>query len=147
MLIRLGPQEKHEVAHVTYTRNDKSHDVPRTIQLYLPQRLFAHQSGLGRAHYKQGPESSVDYHENTKPTYHDEMGCFALHFDQHRIRQKSSKNFKFQRKTAADGGNVTMMQFGRVLDRSTFVLDYAYPLSPFTAFCIALTAMNPALKD
>jgi len=39
----------------------------------------------------------------------------------------------------------TVLQFGRVLDRNVFVMDYAYPLSPLAAFAICLSSIDPKL--
>jgi len=49
--------------------------------------------------------------------------------------------------TAAAGATVqkTVLQFGRVLDRNVFVMDYAYPLSPLAAFAICLSSIDPKL--
>jgi tubby-related protein 1 len=80
------------------------------------------------------------------------MNAYVLHFDHHRVREKSVKNFKLVRqvpdesKPAGATKQVTVLQFGRVADRNIFVCDYAYPLSPLAAFAICLSSIDPKLS-
>jgi tubby-related protein 1 len=79
------------------------------------------------------------------------MNAYVLHFDHHRVREKSVKNFKLVR-TVPDElkpgatKQVTVLQFGRVADRNIFVCDYAYPLSPLAAFAICLSSIDSKLS-
>jgi len=93
---------------------------------------------------------SIESYENLRPVWHDAMQAYVLHFDHHRVREKSVKNFKLVRKVpdpANPGSTIqqTVLQFGRVHDRSVFVMDYAYPLSCVTAFAICLSSIDPKL--
>ena len=81
------------------------------------------------------------------------MNAYVLHFDQHRVREKSVKNFIIKRTipdpapNAAPGATIqkTVLQFGRVLDRNVFIMDYGYPLSAVAAFAICLSSIDPKL--
>ena len=79
----------------------------------------------------------VEVFENLRPVWHDGMNAYVLHFDNHRVREKSVKNFKLVR--VNDGEKKTVLQFGRVMDRNVFVMDFAWPLSAFQAFSICLS--------
>lgn len=74
----------------------------------------------------------------------DGMNAYVLHFDHHRVREKSVKNFRIVRTVPDPTSKVpnatvqkTVLQFGRVLDRNVFVMDYAYPLSSVSLRAIA----------
>jgi len=86
---------------------------------------------------------SVDSYENLRPVWHDGMNAYVLHFDNHRVREKSVKNFKLVR--SDDGTQRTVLQFGRVLDRNLFVMDFGFPLSALQAFAICLSSIDPKL--
>lgn len=80
------------------------------------------------------------------------MNAYVLHFDNHRVREKSVKNFRIVRtvpdpnsKTPGATTTQTVLQFGRVLDRNIFICDFGYPLSPLAAFQICLSSIDPKL--
>ena len=85
----------------------------------------------------------VEVFENLRPVWHDGMNAYVLHFDNHRVREKSVKNFKLVR--VNDGDKKTVLQFGRVMDRNVFVMDFAWPLSAFQAFAICLSSIDPKI--
>ena len=85
----------------------------------------------------------VEVFENLRPVWHDGMNAYVLHFDNHRVREKSVKNFKLVR--VNDGEKRTVLQFGRVMDRNVFVMDYAWPLSAAQAFAICLSSIDPKI--
>ena len=85
----------------------------------------------------------VEVFENLRPVWHDGMNAYVLHFDNHRVREKSVKNFKLVR--VNDGEKKTVLQFGRVMDRNVFVMDFAWPLSAFQAFSICLSSIDPKI--
>jgi len=97
-------------------------------------------------------QTTIETYENLRPVWHDGMNAYVLHFDHHRVREKSVKNFRIVRTvpdlTAKQPGATvqkTVLQFGRVLDRNVFIMDYAYPLSPLAAFAICLSSIDPKL--
>ena len=85
----------------------------------------------------------VEVFENLRPVWHDGMNAYVLHFDNHRVREKSVKNFKLVRMN--DPEKRTVLQFGRVMDRNVFVMDYAWPLSAAQAFAICLSSIDPKI--
>ena len=85
----------------------------------------------------------VEVFENLRPVWHDGMNAYVLHFDNHRVREKSVKNFKLVR--VNDPEKRTVLQFGRVMDRNVFVMDFAWPLSPAQAFAICLSSIDPKI--
>jgi excinuclease UvrABC nuclease subunit len=85
----------------------------------------------------------VECYENLRPVWHDGMNAYVLHFDNHRVREKSVKNFKLVRSN--DNDKRTVLQFGRVVDRNVFVMDFAYPLTALQAFQICLSSIDPKL--
>ena len=85
----------------------------------------------------------VEVFENLRPVWHDGMNAYVLHFDNHRVREKSVKNFKLVR--VNDGEKKTVLQFGRVMDRNVFVMDFAWPLSAFQAFALCLSSIDPKI--
>lgn len=99
---------------------------------------------------ESAPKCSIDAYENLRPVWHDGMNAYVLHFDHHRVREKSVKNFRVAR-TIPDPENpgqtkqVTVLQFGRTLDRNVFIMDYGYPLDARTAFMICLSSIDPKL--
>jgi len=54
------------------------------------------------------------------------------------------KNFKLVRVNDTEEKK-TVLQFGRVLDRNVFVMDFAWPLSAFQAFSICLSSIDPKI--
>ena len=91
----------------------------------------------------QTPHQHIEVFENLRPVWHDGMNAYVLHFDNHRVREKSVKNFKLVRNN--DDGKKTVLQFGRVMDRNVFVMDFAWPLSAFQAFAICLSSIDPKI--
>jgi hypothetical protein len=85
----------------------------------------------------------IEHFENMRPDWHEGMNAYVLHFDNHRVREKSVKNFKLTQSN--DENKKSILQFGRVGDRHVFVLDFSYPLSPFQAFTICLSSIDPKL--
>ena len=85
----------------------------------------------------------VEVFENLRPVWHDGMNAYVLHFDNHRVREKSVKNFKLVR--VNDPEKRTVLQFGRVMDRNVFVMDFAWPLSAAQAFSICLSSIDPKI--
>ncbi|MCI24915.1 tubby-like protein 8-like, partial [Trifolium medium] len=55
--------------------------------------------------------------------------------------QRSVKNFQL---TLEENGKQTILQLGRV-GKSTFVMDYRYPLTGYQAFCICLASIDAKL--
>jgi hypothetical protein len=88
-------------------------------------------------------EQPIECYENLRPVWHDAINAYVLHFDNHRIREKSIKNFKLIRTN--DSECRAVLQLGRVPDRNVFVMDYAYPVTTLQAFQIALAAIDPKL--
>lgn len=88
--------------------------------------------------------SCISIFDNLCPVWYEGMGVYGIRFDNHRIREKSTKNFKINRNYTEDGVHktTTVLQFGRVLDRNVFVMDYAYPMSPLMAFGICLSTIQ-----
>ena len=87
------------------------------------------------------PGQQIECYENLQPVFHDGMGAYVLHFDDHRVREKSVKNFKMVRLN--DPEKRTLLQVGRAMDRNIFVMDYSYPLSALQAFQIAVSTIDP----
>jgi len=85
----------------------------------------------------------IEQFENLRPVWHDGMNAYVLHFDNHRVREKSVKNFKLVR--VNDPEKRTVLQFGRVMDRNVFVMDFAWPLSAAQAFAICLSSIDPKI--
>lgn len=84
--------------------------------------------------------SSIDTYENQQPMWHDGVNGYVLNFDNNRVRQKSTKNFKLFR--SDDDTKRTILQFGRVLNANLFVIDFSFPLSPLQAFAICLSSID-----
>ena len=89
------------------------------------------------------PNQQIECYENLRPIWHDGMNAYTLHFDNRRVREKSVKNFKLVRSNDAE--KYTILQFGRVVDRNVFIMDFRYPLSPLQAFQICLSSIDPKL--
>lgn len=85
-------------------------------------------------------------YQNIKPSWHDDIRANVLYFHNNRVKEKSVKSFVLceenvvtnDKKTTTDMSKKTIMQFGRIKDRSKFILDFRYPLSPLEAFSITL---------
>lgn len=78
-------------------------------------------------------------------TYCDEAKGFTLDFEG-RVREPSVKNFQlvaWDHNTGRQGKDV-LLQFGK-LDSTTFILDFAFPLSVQTAFGLALSSIDTKL--
>jgi len=105
---------------------------------YLPHLPPCHLDNLFEFEH---PNRTIECYENLAPVWHEAYNAYVLHFDNHRIREKSVKNFKLVRER--DEEKRTILQFGRVVDRNMFVMDFAYPLTPLQAFQISLSLIDP----
>jgi hypothetical protein len=77
--------------------------------------------------------------EKAKPaTESNPHGYATLDFGG-RVSKPSVKNFQMVRENDPD--DATVMQFGRVSE-DKFIVDFAWPLSPFQAFAIALSVVD-----
>eukprot|EP00397_Hematodinium_sp_SG-2012_P042004 GEMP01046378.1.p1 GENE.GEMP01046378.1~~GEMP01046378.1.p1 ORF type:complete len:440 (+),score=74.86 GEMP01046378.1:113-1432(+) len=84
-----------------------------------------------------GTPQLVTTYVNKPPKWNDQIGAFVLNFNK-RVTQASVKNFQLIR---SDDPDSVYLQFGRVA-RDTFTIDFRYPVSPFQAFCIALSSFD-----
>lgn len=75
-------------------------------------------------------------YKNRKPVKSAETGHYTLDFGT-RVQHPSVKNFQLCKGEEAP----TIFQYGRLCDNE-FSLDFAYPLSPYQALCIALSSME-----
>jgi len=75
--------------------------------------------------------------ENKKPKWNERNQAYVLDFNG-RVEKPSVKNFQLVDPRDEDD---VIMQFGKVTD-DTFNLDLEWPLSPYQAFCIALTSFE-----
>jgi len=74
--------------------------------------------------------------KNRKPVKNSTTGHYTLDFGT-RVQHPSVKNFQL----CTDEEEPTVFQYGRLCDNE-FSLDFAYPLSPYQALCIALSSME-----
>ena len=163
-------QAQHQPQHSTPDHSHANPDAMTDIETTLVEATQAamasvasssstsHNSGAVAPALSDMPPSSseincsVETYENLRPVWHDGMNAYVLHFDHHRVREKSVKNFRLVRsvpdpnsKTPGATIQHTVLQFGRVLDRNVFVMDYGYPLSALSAFAICLSSIDPKL--
>lgn len=88
------------------------------------------------------PASHVAWLCNKRPVYDTLAGGYVLDFGG-RVTEGSVKNFAL----AVDGDESrTVLQFGRA-GKDRFILDFAYPLSPFQAFAIVMASLDPKMVD
>ncbi|MDD4930631.1 MAG: hypothetical protein PHG66_00560 [Candidatus Colwellbacteria bacterium] len=87
---------------------------------------------------------AISIFDNQVPVWNNAMGGYVMHFDNLRVKETSVKNFKLNRTYTENGisKTTTILQFGRVLTRRIFVMDYGYPMSPLMAFGICLSAIQ-----
>ena len=76
---------------------------------------------------------------NKSPRLNSAIGKFVLNF-KGRVTCASVKNFQLLDKKNKNM-NAILYQFGKV-GKDKFVCDFAYPLSPFQAFAIALSKFD-----
>ena len=113
------------------------------ISQNLPQPSRA---DLNQVFAFESPDRKIEVYENLRPVWHDGMNAYVLHFDNHRVRERSVKNFKLVR-THNDKEKRTILQCGRVMDdRNIFVMDFAYPMTALQAFQICLSSIDPKLQ-
>ena len=89
------------------------------------------------------PNQQIECYENLMPIWHDRLNAYSLHFDNHRISEKSMKNFKLVRSN--DVEKRTVLQFGRVVPRNRYIMDFTFPLTALQAFQICLSSIDPKL--
>lgn len=94
--------------------------------------------------------SNMVEYENIKPQWHNDISAHVLHFNYNRVKEKSVKNLKLvsvkrplSSESTVDGIHAhTIFQFGRERLRTTFILDFIFPLSPVQAFAIAISSIE-----
>jgi len=74
---------------------------------------------------------------NKSPKWNDTIGAYVLNFNK-RVTEASVKNFQLVNSTDPD---TVYLQFGKV-GKDVFNIDFRYPISPFQAFAICLTAFE-----
>ncbi|GAU31864.1 hypothetical protein TSUD_114750 [Trifolium subterraneum] len=124
----------------------------RSIKAYIPN----HQSMSFKTtnqvqHIKglpmnwEGKLDKVHQLYSRDPLYNKSTKRFELDYrDKGRAElgiQRSVKNFQL---TLEENGKQTILQLGRV-GKSTFVMDYRYPLTGYQAFCICLASIDAKL--
>lgn len=91
--------------------------------------------------YKEkGDWSDIMILKNKGPSWNDGLKAYVLDFNG-RVTKPSVKNFQL---VNPHNNDLVILQFGRV-SSTKFTLDFRYPLSPFQAFCIALSAFDKKL--
>jgi len=74
---------------------------------------------------------------NKSPKWNDAIGAYVLNFNK-RVTEASVKNFQLVNSTDPD---TVYLQFGKV-GKDAFNIDFRFPISPFQAFSICLTAFE-----
>lgn len=134
---------------------------PLHLQIVLPKHNFATSTSAalcaGRNVWKQHRyeeltecvDRTVHVYENAKPQWNDNLQALILSFADNRVRETSILNFKVVRTTPESNTEnrsktkmTTILQFGRVHDQNTFILDFAFPFSPLTAFSVCLSVLS-----
>lgn len=132
-----------EIALIRYTHFFSGTGSPIQTELIIPRYNFIPGTSITEQ------TDSLDKYTCVKPVWHDGMNAYVMHFSQHRVTDRSIKNFRINSHDTEPGvqtEQTLMMQFGRVLgDRSKFILDFRYPLSPIVAFAVALSSIDPKL--
>lgn len=150
---------REEMAVVKYCVPDvyeTENDGPRTMEIILPSvdadgkrvvckpltktdpGLADLESNSSQTTVASGSDPAVCTYVNKLAVYDDKPNCYILNFN-NRVRLPSVKNFQMIR--SDDQSKTVYLQFGRVGDDS-FSLDFGYPISPFQAFSIALSACD-----
>lgn len=91
----------------------------------------------GLAAMAQGNNQLIDTFSNKSPKWNESIGAYVLNFNK-RVTEASVKNFQLVNSTDTD---TVYLQFGKV-GKDAFNIDYRYPISPFQAFTICLTAFE-----
>jgi len=79
----------------------------------------------------------VENYSNKSPKWNDTISAYVLNFNK-RVTEASVKNFQLVNSTDPD---TVYLQFGKV-GKDAFNIDFRYPMSPFQAFSICLTAFE-----
>ena len=97
---------------------------PRKMMLDIPQNQVS---------YSTRDQMIVAVsHSNQQPAWNDAVNAYVLKFHNHRVTDKSVRNFLFQ------DADRFMLQFGRIKDsRTHFTLDVDQPFSPLLAYAVA----------
>jgi len=80
--------------------------------------------------------------QNRSPWWNVELGAFVLNFGG-RVNVASVKNFQLC--DLNDHENI-MLQFGRILGRHSFTMDYSHPLTAVQAFAIAISSLQSKIS-
>jgi hypothetical protein len=86
---------------------------------------------------QSGQSQLVESFTNKSPKWNDTIGAYVLNFNK-RVTEASVKNFQLVNSTDPD---TVYLQFGKV-GKDVFNIDFRYPISPFQAFAICLTAFE-----
>jgi len=79
----------------------------------------------------------VESYSNKAPKWNDAIGAYVLNFNK-RVTEASVKNFQL---VNASDPDTVYLQFGKV-GKDAFNIDFRFPISPFQAFALALTAFE-----
>ncbi len=77
--------------------------------------------------------------ESMTPHWDDELEAYVLNFGG-RVTMESEKNFQLVQANSVEE-QIVVLQFGRVA-KDEFTMDFQWPLSPFLAFALSLTACD-----
>jgi tubby and related proteins len=77
---------------------------------------------------------------NNPPKWNEAAGAYVLNFNG-RVTMPSVKNFQL---VQPENHSNVMLQFGKT-GSDTYSMDFKYPLSPFQAFSIVLSSLDPKL--
>ena len=80
--------------------------------------------------------------QNRPPWWNVEVGSFVLNFGG-RVSVASVKNFQLCEKTNQDK---IMLQFGRIMGRHSFTMDFQHPLTAVQAFSIAVSSLQSKIS-
>jgi len=86
---------------------------------------------------QSGQSQLIESFTNKSPKWNDTIGAYVLNFNK-RVTEASVKNFQLVNSTDPD---TVYLQFGKV-GKDVFNIDFRYPISPFQAFAICLTAFE-----
>jgi hypothetical protein len=84
-----------------------------------------------------GNSQLIESFTNKSPKWNDTISAYVLNFNK-RVTEASVKNFQLVNSTDPD---TVYLQFGKV-GKDAFNIDFRYPISPFQAFAICLTAFE-----
>jgi len=145
---------REELALIQYNVADKDGKTtsggPRSLHVSIPSVNSAgertvcrpmHESDQGlRDLAKAKKNAGVMKFINRPANWNKETKTFSLNFND-RVKASSVKNFQLISNDGDDDDTATYLQFGRVSD-NYFSCDFGHPLSPFQAFCIALSSVD-----